>query len=327
MEKIKKVDYLKPYIFVSYANADNIQVLSDVKRLQQEGINIWIDSELERYTGRSWKGVVFQAMKNPNCKAVLFFVSKFSLMSDAIKYELETTNDVIVKGTHYQKSIPILPIEVTKISNITDFCNSLAEECALDELKVNSELPDEEDYVPSVNVIQIREKFFSDNDVMRYRIFDKENIQVFLERLAGYGVQCRGKEDSVSYSKDSESLMKEGKKFRKLGRIQDAFNSFREAALEGRADAYEAIGYLLQTMKRVSIHDYKQAESCFIRAIDLHQASAKLGLAVLYYNWDEYRKANKMLEEIKKSKDCLNSKKLRDTYNQLVKALIVCNGK
>ena len=60
MDGLKRVNFLKPYIFVSYANADNIQVLSDVIRLQQEGINVWIDSELQRYTGRSWKKVVFR---------------------------------------------------------------------------------------------------------------------------------------------------------------------------------------------------------------------------------------------------------------------------
>ncbi len=319
MDGLKRVNFLKPYIFVSYANADNIQVLSDVIRLQQEGINVWIDSELQRYTGRSWKKVVFQAMKNPNCKAVLFFISKFSLMSDAVKYELDTTRDLIVKGTHYQKDIPILPIEVTTIDNIMEFCNSLAEECALDEIMVNSELPDEDEYIPSENVIYIRENFFSDNSIMRYRIFDKENIKKFLETLSQYGVQCNDK--FIPCQQDLNLLMKEGRRFRKLGMLQDAFNSFKKAALAGSVEAYVAIGYLNEIMEQMSVHQYKQAESCFIRAIDLHQMPAKLGLAILYYNGCEYRKARKILGEIQNSKNYLNSIKLKNTYNQLVKSL------
>lgn len=115
--------------------------------------------------GQSWKQVVLQVMKHPNCKAVLCFVSKFSLMSDVIKYELDTTRNVSVTGTHYQKNLSILPIEVT---NISEFCSNLVAECAFDEF--DSEFPGEGVYSPSENVIYLQNKYFFDSSIMHYRI-------------------------------------------------------------------------------------------------------------------------------------------------------------
>ena len=44
--ELKQVNTNKPYAFVSYANADIIQVQADVKRLQNAGINLWIDTDM-----------------------------------------------------------------------------------------------------------------------------------------------------------------------------------------------------------------------------------------------------------------------------------------
>ncbi len=46
MEVISNFNQGKPYVFVSYANADYILVFSDVKKLSNSGVNVWFNTEL-----------------------------------------------------------------------------------------------------------------------------------------------------------------------------------------------------------------------------------------------------------------------------------------
>lgn len=157
MNIMEKVDITKPYFFVSYACVDEVQVYTDIRRLQNHGINIWIDTELKGYVGKSWKNIVKNAIRNGNCKAVLLFVSKFALISSAVKYELDLTVSSDVKGTHFGKKVPIIPIEVVAIDDITEYCYQIANEYSRS--KIEADMVDEADYKPSTNVNHIRENF------------------------------------------------------------------------------------------------------------------------------------------------------------------------
>lgn len=103
------------------------------------------------------ENIVKNAIRNGNCKAVLLFVSKFALISSAVKYELDLTVSSDVKGTHFGKKVPIIPIEVVAIDDITEYCYQIANEYSRS--KIEADMVDEADYKPSTNVNHIRENF------------------------------------------------------------------------------------------------------------------------------------------------------------------------
>lgn len=140
---------------------------------------MWIDTELSRYTEKSWRNVARQAIRHPNCKAVIFFVSKFSLINSAVKMELDTACSEDVKGTHRGTSVAFIPIEVTLFNNVVKFCYEISEEYAMSHLE--SELPDDGGYVPSENANYIREQHIQKVDKLFTSLFDKNDttLQLF----------------------------------------------------------------------------------------------------------------------------------------------------
>lgn len=88
------IKYLPPvsndpelYYFISYSHKDYKQVYSDIFALQAEGINIWYDRAMP--AGESWQDTAEKFIKPSRCAGVIFYISKNSLMSDAIHKEIE----------------------------------------------------------------------------------------------------------------------------------------------------------------------------------------------------------------------------------------------
>lgn len=309
----------RPYVFISYANADYVQVFSDVQRLSNQGVNIWIDTELSRYTGKPWRNVTRQAIRHPNCKAVLFFVSKFSLVSSAVKMELDTACSEDVKGTHRGKGVDIMPIGVTRFSDIVQFGYRVSEEYAMGRFEL--ELPDDGGYMPSENANYIRERYIQSGDELFTSLFDKNNISPFIGQLQGMGVVNQ----SIQNEKAANQIgnwMHFGKKYKDERKYDEAISCFEQAAMKGNADAYIALGKIYNRDRNRELKEYRYAESCFIRAVDLNKYIAKTEIAALNYNRGDYQMARILLDEIKNSEEYrLNIDNIRQRYDRLDKVL------
>lgn len=327
MKILEKVDTTKPYFFVSYACVDEVQVFADVRKLQNQGINIWIDTELKGYIGKSWKNVVKNAIRNGNCKAVLLFVSKFALISSAVKYELDLTISAEVKGTHFGKKVPIIPIEVAAIDDITEYCYRIANEYS--KSKIEADLVDEENYRPSMNVNHIRENFFENNEHLYERIYAIDDINTFIEALERYGVKpFSNYKKLIIDNSNAKDALEKAKSFLLQGAIKDAYDNFMLSAIGGNAEAYLNLGILCNKRNSENkTRDYLQAESCFIRAVELGCLDAMYYLVGLYYNrrMDDYenmvRKQIAEIRNMEKQGKRTNNREARKIYVAACKGL------
>lgn len=300
MGYFSKVNPREPYVFVSYANADRTQVFADVLRLQNAGVNLWIDEDLKRYTGASWKKAVQSYMRNGNCKAILFFTSKFSLASDAVRFELDQSCSEEVKGTHFWKALPIVPMMVNKIERITEFCDQLANDCSMDDWE--SELSDDAAYVPSRNVSYLRNKFFPSDDILYGRIYDVEDITFLLEALNRLGMRI-----ALPYTEDMKIKAKAGELYRKgmyyynEKRMDKALDCWNEAAIYGKRDVYYAIGCACWGERQeMQVIESKKIESCFLRAAEQGGAKSIWTLGMFYAARRDKLNAERRLTELKR---------------------------
>lgn len=116
----------RPYAFISYSRKDKAEVIGAVKELQQKGYNIWIDTEL-RKNDQDWRTQVKEVIKDLDCKLVLFFMSRDSLISSACLYELQCTRDEDVRKKHGNKNVSYTVVELEKIGSEKRFLEELKE--------------------------------------------------------------------------------------------------------------------------------------------------------------------------------------------------------
>lgn len=113
---VKKCDVERPFAFISYSSSDKEIVSSDVAALRDLGVNIWIDEEMR--VGREWQDEAFNAMEDPNCKLVIFYISEASLTSENVLEELEHSQhnpDVLL----FNEDQPLMlhPIQLESLSD------------------------------------------------------------------------------------------------------------------------------------------------------------------------------------------------------------------
>lgn len=104
----------KPFVFVSYKRSDADVVYPIVVKLQEAGINIWIDKELKAAAGKSWQDRAFDAMENYLCYKILFFISEDSITSAPVCAEMEWSMSEDVKVAHRSSPLEIVPVNLTK---------------------------------------------------------------------------------------------------------------------------------------------------------------------------------------------------------------------
>ncbi len=75
------------YYFVSYAHEDYKAVYKDIFSFQSKGINIWYDAGMP--PTQSWKEIAEMFICKYACKGVIFYISEFSILSEAIHEEME----------------------------------------------------------------------------------------------------------------------------------------------------------------------------------------------------------------------------------------------
>jgi hypothetical protein len=115
---IKEYDEKKPFVFISYSSKDSERVYEDILELQNRGVNLWIDKEMETRAGEGWKEIAFPIMEKPLCKAILYYLSLNSITSGPVKQELAHRHAQKTIQRNGNKILKMIPIAVEKISDI-----------------------------------------------------------------------------------------------------------------------------------------------------------------------------------------------------------------
>lgn len=90
-----------PYIFISYSHRNSVLACHDFTLLSTYEIPFWYDDGM--VPGQDWKEKARYAMYHPNCKGVIFYVSKSSVASPAIYEELKMASELLL--THDDFSV------------------------------------------------------------------------------------------------------------------------------------------------------------------------------------------------------------------------------
>ena len=75
--------YKEDYYFVSYSHKDYKQVMKDILLLEDQGVNVWYDSDM--HIGENWEDVAEMYISKFHCKGIIFYLSKNSILSKACK--------------------------------------------------------------------------------------------------------------------------------------------------------------------------------------------------------------------------------------------------
>ncbi len=89
------------FVFISYSHGDRDLVLSDIVELKRHGIALWYDKSI--MYGKKWDEEALGVIARHNCVAMLLYVSKDSLSSDAVEKELLQAKKC---------KVPIFPIHI-----------------------------------------------------------------------------------------------------------------------------------------------------------------------------------------------------------------------
>lgn len=100
----------KPFIFISYAHADKVEVMEVLQRLMNDGYRFWFDEGIE--PGAEWRAELRQAIQSSNC--LLVFISKKSMQSEYVLNELRW-------AAKFKKSIIQLYLEDSKLDEDIEF--------------------------------------------------------------------------------------------------------------------------------------------------------------------------------------------------------------
>lgn len=108
MKEIETYEGNEKYIFISYCHEDGDMVFPIVKRLQEEGYRIWLDTGTRG--GEIWRKIIVDHLNN--CELFMFFVSENSVNSRPCNKELGLAESKLI--------LPVM-LEPTELSNETAY--------------------------------------------------------------------------------------------------------------------------------------------------------------------------------------------------------------
>lgn len=159
INKIRKCDMSKPFIFVSYSSKDYELVHQDVLEFQRRGYNVWLDERNLDKTKSSWKEDALKAIQHYNSILLIFYVSRYSLTSEACFNELNETVSETTKRRHKRKALDFIAVEAEPIGDMGEFTDKVD-----DELRRDSK--NEEETEKKMDTIsEITDRFFGGNNV------------------------------------------------------------------------------------------------------------------------------------------------------------------
>ena len=86
----------KPYIFVSYASKNKLEVFKAILELRKKGINIYVDLELQQNISKDWLSNIKERLYDADCMGMVSFLSGAYLRSYACLIEqlIATSDDL-----------------------------------------------------------------------------------------------------------------------------------------------------------------------------------------------------------------------------------------
>ena len=166
LQKISPCNTQKPYIFISYSSQDKELVWPDVLEFQNQGYNVWLDEKNLDKTKASWKDDALLAIEDMYCMLVVFYVSKYSLISEACYNELAKTTDEFSIALH-DGPIKFIAIDVDDVGNIGEFTGNLHQS-----VFQNPELSKEDKSKMLLTLHKFKKEFFDSNNE-RVRVHPK----------------------------------------------------------------------------------------------------------------------------------------------------------
>ena len=160
---ICRCDLNRPYAFVSYCRKDKETVWEDVCHLQQEGYNIWIDTNLNE-TAPSWQSEAMDAIASINCKLFIFYISRNSVLSAPCLAELRHRDSNEAKRPHGGNDIPWIVAEVDGIESISSFKDEIFRAIDQDPL-----MKIDEKNSKAATLADMMGEFFPDNNKIRIK--------------------------------------------------------------------------------------------------------------------------------------------------------------
>lgn len=112
----------RPYVFISYSSEDREVVWQDVLNFQEHGYNVWLDKKNLDCTKESWKNDALPAIRDPDCRLMVFYLSVSSLRSKACLNELQETiskETLILHGRNHPVSF--IAVEVEPVCNMPEY--------------------------------------------------------------------------------------------------------------------------------------------------------------------------------------------------------------
>lgn len=182
----------EPFALISYSHRDEDKVRGIANALIAEGCNIWIDAN-ELAKGMNWERVALRMIGNPQCKAILFFRSSHSVLSDNIRKEIEEANVMReVRSEDDPIHIHVVDIEVSP-EEIQNMYLRLRKETY--ELTLSPDPKVRARGEQQMDTIRFFQRYFDEN-VLSFNMFREEERQQLLHELASYGVrkQASGQE-------------------------------------------------------------------------------------------------------------------------------------
>lgn len=89
------------FVFISYSHKDKDVVLHDITELKKHGIKLWYDKSI--MYGEKWDKEALGIIAKPNCAALFLYVSKNSVVSEAVGEELKQAKKC---------KVPVFPIHI-----------------------------------------------------------------------------------------------------------------------------------------------------------------------------------------------------------------------
>lgn len=121
LSEISPCDLDRPYVFVSYSSQDCGLVWRDVLAFQRAGYNVWLDEKNLDKTKESWKDDALTAIRDHDCRLLVFYVSASSLCSQPCLNELRETVSRDTRKIHGNEEVKFIAVDAEEVGDLQAF--------------------------------------------------------------------------------------------------------------------------------------------------------------------------------------------------------------
>lgn len=237
----------EPYIFVSYAHRDDVQVWPILDRMQRDGYRVWYDEGID--PGAEWPDTI--AAHVEQCGFFIAFLSEGYLDSDNCKDELNFAREL---GKE-RLMIHLSPVELT--------------------VGMRMQLS---------RYQAIHWYSYEDQTLAFAKLYETKGLSAFRGEdpsAAPTEEEAAGEGDRAQEDTDAAALYQRGWQCFERSDYAGAAACYRRAAQQGHAGAQNSLGWMYQRGQGVSRDDGAAAE-WYLRAAQQGHAGAQYALGWLY---------------------------------------------